>query len=230
MNYGMEDGYHGLQGVRSAERGREVGAFRYQKSQSLERQGKGVRHVKGGDLLGSSGNEICSLLVFTSVVIQSKLAPTNGWTSLVSPSSPLIANKANVVAAKGSVVTVSPEKLVFGKKYEQQRYNLTIHYTDWDSALARMYKIDIRALARTGEEIINSVITCIITDNASMTYIPDEMNSGKNIPVQAAIAAKAPPKAKAPVSPINTEALYRLCKRKPTHAPAIDAPNTARSE
>lgn len=55
------------------------------------------------------------------------------------------------------------------------------------------------------------------------------MNSGKNIPVQAAIAAKAPPRAKDPVSPIKTDALYRLCRRKPTQAPAIDAPNIERS-
>lgn len=55
------------------------------------------------------------------------------------------------------------------------------------------------------------------------------MNNGKNIPVHPAIAARAPPKAKDPVSPINTDALYRLCKRKPTQAPAMDAPNTARS-
>jgi hypothetical protein len=58
-----------------------------------------------------------------------------------------------------------------------------------------------------------------------MTNIPDEITNGKNIPVQAAIAANAPPSAKEPVSPINTDALYRLCKRNPTHAPAIDAPN-----
>lgn len=51
------------------------------------------------------------------------------------------------------------------------------------------------------------------------------MNNGKNIPVQEAIAAKAPPSAKDPVSPMKTDALYRLCKRKPTQAPAIDAPN-----
>lgn len=62
-----------------------------------------------------------------------------------------------------------------------------------------------------------------------MTNIPDAINNGKNIPVQAAIAANAPPNAKDPVSPINTDALYRLCKRKPTQAPAIDAPNIARS-
>lgn len=55
------------------------------------------------------------------------------------------------------------------------------------------------------------------------------MNNGKNIPLQAAIAANAPPSAKDPVSPINTEALNRLCKRKPTQAPDIDAPNMERS-
>lgn len=58
-----------------------------------------------------------------------------------------------------------------------------------------------------------------------MTKIPDEINNGKNIPVQAAIAANAPPRAKDPVSPMKTDALYLLCKRKPTQAPAIDAPN-----
>lgn len=67
--------------------------------------------------------------------------------------------------------------------------------------------------------------TCIITDKTSTTKIPDETNNGKNIPVQAAIAANAPPRAKDPVSPIKTDALYRLWNRKPTHAPAIDAPN-----
>lgn len=51
------------------------------------------------------------------------------------------------------------------------------------------------------------------------------MNNGKNIPVHAAIEARAPPKAKAPVSPINIDALQRLCRRKPAQAPAIDAPN-----
>lgn len=69
----------------------------------------------------------------------------------------------------------------------------------------------------------------MITDDASMTKTPDAMNNGKNIPVQAAIAANAAPSAKDPVSPINMDALYRLCKRNPTQAPAIDAPKTARS-
>lgn len=49
--------------------------------------------------------------------------------------------------------------------------------------------------------------TCMITDTVSRTKIPDEMNNGKNIPVQAAIAANAPPSAKDPVSPIKTDAL-----------------------
>ncbi|KVI00893.1 hypothetical protein Ccrd_020846 [Cynara cardunculus var. scolymus] len=39
---------------------------------------------------------------------------------------------------------------------------------------------------------------------------PDVISNGKNIPVQAAIAARAPPNAKVPVSPINTEALCRI--------------------
>lgn len=70
----------------------------------------------------------------------------------------------------------------------------------------------------------------MITESASTTYIPDEMNNGKNIPVQEAIAARAPPKAKAPVSPMNIDALCWFWKRKPMHAPAIDAPNTERSD
>ncbi|CAK9135330.1 unnamed protein product [Ilex paraguariensis] len=37
--------------------------------------------------------------------------------------------KAEVTAPKGSVVTVSPDKMVFGKKYEKQSYFLTIHYS-----------------------------------------------------------------------------------------------------
>lgn len=69
-----------------------------------------------------------------------------------------------------------------------------------------------------------------MTESASKTNTPDEMNNGKNIPVQEAIAARAPPKAKAPVSPMNIDALYRFWKRKPTHAPAIDAPNIERSD
>ncbi|KAA8537768.1 hypothetical protein F0562_027651 [Nyssa sinensis] len=36
--------------------------------------------------------------------------------------------EAKVTAPKGSVVTVSPEKLVFEKKYEKQSYSLTIRY------------------------------------------------------------------------------------------------------
>jgi hypothetical protein len=72
--------------------------------------------------------------------------------------------------------------------------------------------------------------TCIITEDASKKKIPDEINNGRNIPLQAAIAANAPPNAKDPVSPINTEALYRLCNRKPKQAPAIDAPNIASSD
>lgn len=72
--------------------------------------------------------------------------------------------------------------------------------------------------------------TCIITDTASRTKIPDEINNGRNIPVQEAIAARPPPSAKEPTSPINTDALYRLCKRKPIQAPAIDAPKTERSD
>lgn len=69
----------------------------------------------------------------------------------------------------------------------------------------------------------------MITDDVSNTKTREEMNSGKNIPLQAAIAANAPPSAKDPVSPMNTEALNLLCKRKPTHAPDIDAPNIERS-
>ncbi|GFY83666.1 hypothetical protein Acr_03g0004400 [Actinidia rufa] len=37
--------------------------------------------------------------------------------------------KAKVMAPKGSVVTVSPEILVFGENYEKQSYSLTIWYT-----------------------------------------------------------------------------------------------------
>lgn len=33
-----------------------------------------------------------------------------------------------VSAPKGSVVTVSPERLVFNKKYEKQNYTMTIKY------------------------------------------------------------------------------------------------------
>lgn len=40
--------------------------------------------------------------------------------------------KARVDGPTGSVVTVSPETLVFEKKYEKQRYNLTINYTNDD--------------------------------------------------------------------------------------------------
>lgn len=54
---------------------------------------------------------------------------------------------------------------------------------------------------------IKAINTCNITDSASKTMTPDDISSGKNIPVQAAIAARPPPNAKAPVSPINTEAL-----------------------
>lgn len=50
-------------------------------------------------------------------------------------------------------------------------------------------------------------LTCKITESASITKMPDEMKRGKNIPVQEAIAASAPPRARDPVSPMNTEAL-----------------------
>lgn len=50
----------------------------------------------------------------------------------------------------------------------------------------------------------------MITDDASTMKTPEEMNSGKNIPVHEAIAANAPPSAKDPVLPINTDALYLL--------------------
>lgn len=66
-------------------------------------------------------------------------------------------------------------------------------------------------------------------DKFSRRKTPDDMKSGKNIPVQAAIEANAPPSARDPVSPMNTDALYRLCSRNPTQAPAIEAPNRARS-
>lgn len=47
----------------------------------------------------------------------------------------------------------------------------------------------------------------MITEDASKMKIPDETNNGKNIPVQAAIAANAAPNAREPVSPINIDAL-----------------------
>lgn len=71
--------------------------------------------------------------------------------------------------------------------------------------------------------------TWAITDDDSSMNIPEEMNSGKNIPEHAAIAVNAPPRANDPVFPINTEALYLLCRRNPTQDPAIEAPNIASS-
>lgn len=56
------------------------------------------------------------------------------------------------------------------------------------------------------------------------------MNKGKNMPEHAAIAAKPPPSARDPVSPMNTFALYLLWTKNPMHAPAIDAPKIPRSE
>ena len=63
-----------------------------------------------------------------------------------------------------------------------------------------------------------------MTDNNSRMKTPDDISKGKNIPVQAAIAASAPPRAKDPILPIYTVALYLLWKRKPMQAPAIDTP------
>lgn len=71
--------------------------------------------------------------------------------------------------------------------------------------------------------------TWMITDSDSTTKIPEEMSSGKNIPVHEAMAANPPPSAKDPVWPINIDALYLLCRRNPTQDPAIEAPNIARS-
>lgn len=62
-----------------------------------------------------------------------------------------------------------------------------------------------------------------------MIKTPEAMNNGRNMPVQAAIAAKPPPRASEPVSPMNTRALYLFCVKNPMHAPAIDAPKTPRS-
>lgn len=77
--------------------------------------------------------------------------------------------------------------------------------------------------------IISMGQTWMITDNDSTMKNPEEMSSGKNIPVHAAIAANAPPSAKDPILPINTDALYLLWRRNPTQDPAIEAPNIARS-
>lgn len=46
-----------------------------------------------------------------------------------------------------------------------------------------------------------------MTDTASKINTPEDMNKGRNIPVHEAIAARAPPSARDPVSPINMEAL-----------------------
>lgn len=59
------------------------------------------------------------------------------------------------------------------------------------------------------KEITNSH-TCIMTETTSRTKTPEETNKGRNIPVQAAIAASAPPSAIEPVSPINIDALNLL--------------------
>lgn len=69
-----------------------------------------------------------------------------------------------------------------------------------------------------------------ITNDDSTMKIPEEISSGKNIPVHAAIAVNAPPRAKDPVLPIKTDALYLLCRRNPTQDPAIEAPNIASSD
>jgi hypothetical protein len=61
-----------------------------------------------------------------------------------------------------------------------------------------------------------------------MTNTPEAMNSGRYMPVHAAMAASPPPRANDPVSPINTFALYLLCTRNPKHAPAIAAPKMPR--
>ncbi|CAK9135337.1 unnamed protein product [Ilex paraguariensis] len=37
--------------------------------------------------------------------------------------------KVEVAAPKGTVVMVSPDKMVFGQKYEKQRYSVTTHYS-----------------------------------------------------------------------------------------------------
>lgn len=63
-----------------------------------------------------------------------------------------------------------------------------------------------------------------------MMKTPEATNNGRNMPVHAAMAAKPPPRANEPVSPIKTFALYRFCDRNPMHAPAIDAPNIPRPE
>lgn len=44
-------------------------------------------------------------------------------------------------------------------------------------------------------------------DRISRKKIPDEMNNGRNIPVQAAIEANPPPRASDPITPKSTDAL-----------------------
>jgi hypothetical protein len=61
-----------------------------------------------------------------------------------------------------------------------------------------------------------------------MMKTPEAMNNGRNMPVQAAMAAKPPPSASEPVSPMNTRALYLFCVKNPMHAPAMDAPKIPR--
>ena len=67
-------------------------------------------------------------------------------------------------------------------------------------------------------------ITWIITDNASITKMPPITTSNNSVLVKIAMAAKAPPKAKEPVSPMNTLAGFTLYTKKPRHTAATIAP------
>src|SRR3989441_2418291 len=72
-------------------------------------------------------------------------------------------------------------------------------------------------------------MTCTITESASSAKIPPMKSSRNIVCVKIAIAARAPPIAIAPVSPMITSAGKALYQRKPIAAPISAAPTMARS-
>lgn len=68
-----------------------------------------------------------------------------------------------------------------------------------------------------------------MTERASAAKISDAMRRGRKRPEAAAMAAKAAPRARDPVSPMNTCAGLLLCARNPTQDPAMAAPKIDRA-
>lgn len=69
-------------------------------------------------------------------------------------------------------------------------------------------------------------LTCIITDNVSITGTKAIISNNNGIFKYNAIPATAPPNINEPVSPINIFAGFKLNNKNPKHVPIVILPNT----